>query len=69
MKTKIRKNLLNHAAVREYILDKFAEDRPHLGFNRVSKSALLLLEVQLRKRLDRAIHAHRSTGKTFTDIA
>ncbi len=69
MKTKIRENLLNHAAVKRYILKKFADDRPHLEFSRVSESALLLLEVQLRLRLERAIHAHRSTGKTFTDIA
>ncbi len=69
MKTKIRENLLNHAAVKRYILKKFKEDRPHLEFSRVSQSALLLLEVQLRKRLDRAIHAHRSSGRTFTDIA
>lgn len=68
MKTKIRKNLLNHKAVREYILKKFAKDRPHLGFTRVSESALLLLEIQLRTKLERAIHAHRSTGKTFVDI-
>ncbi len=69
MKIKIRQNLLNHKAVRAYILKKFAEDRPHLGFTRVSESALLLLEVQLRSKLERAVHAHRSTGKTFTDIA
>ncbi|MCP4596240.1 hypothetical protein [Neptuniibacter sp.] len=69
MKTKIRENLLNHAAVKRYILKKFKDDRPHLEFSRVSKSALLLLEVQLQQRLERAVHAHRSTGKTFTDIA
>ena len=69
MKTKIRTNLLNHKAVRKYILNKFKQDRSHLGFTRVSESVLLLLEVQLRLKLERAVHAHRSAGKTFTDIA
>lgn len=68
MKTKVRKNLLNHAATKHYILTKLQEERPHLGFNRVSKEALLLLEVRIRLMLDRAIWAHSSTGKTFRDI-
>ena len=65
---KVRANLLNHKAVRAYILQKCKADRPHLGFTRVSKDVLLLLEVQLREKIEKAVWSHRSTGKTFTDI-
>lgn len=67
MKTK--ENLLNHAAVKRFILRKLQETRPHLEFTRVSKSVLLLLEVQLHEKLERAVHNHRSSGHTFIDIA
>jgi len=65
----MKDKLLNHAAVKRYILRKLQETRPHLKFTRVSKSVLLLLEVQLREKLERAVHTHRSNGKTFQDLA
>ncbi len=67
MRTK--ENLLNNAAVKRFILRKLQDTRPHLKFTRVSKSVLLLLEVQLREKLERAVHQHRSKGKTFSDLA
>jgi len=65
---KSKSSLINKSAVRKYVLQRIAEDRPHLGFTRVSESLLLLLEVKVQEMLNRAIHQHRSTGKTFTDL-
>lgn len=64
----MKEQLLNHAAVKRYILTQMQQRRPGVGFTRVSKSVLLQLEARLRDVLDRAIWQHRSTGKTFTDI-
>jgi len=66
---KAKSSLINKSAVKKYVLSKIAEDRPHLGFTRVSESVLLLLEAKIQAMLDRAIHCHRSTGKTFQDLA
>jgi len=65
----MKNNLINKAATKKYILTKIQEDRPHLGFTRVSESMLLLLNAKVQAMLDRAIHQHRSSGKTFTDLA
>ena len=65
---KSKSSLINKTAVKKYILDKLTEDRPHLGFTRVSESALLLLEAKVQNMLDRAVHTHRSSGRTFTDL-
>jgi len=65
---KSKSSLINRSAVKKYILNKFAEDRPHLGFTRVSEAALLLLEAKIQNMLDRAVHTHSSSGKTFRDL-
>ena len=67
--TKVRSNLLNHKAVKAYILKKCREDRPGFDCTRVSKDVLLLLEVQLREKIEKAVWSHSSTGRTFRDIA
>jgi len=66
---KSKSSLINRSAVKKYILNKFAEDRPHLNFTRVSEAALLLLEAKIQNMLDRAVHTHSSSGKTFRDLA
>jgi len=65
---KTKSSLINKSAVKKYILNKLAEDRPHLDFTRVSESALLLLEAKLQDMLDRAVHTHSSSGRTFRDL-
>jgi len=65
---KVRTNLLNHSAVKKYILKKCKADRPGLDFTRVSKDVLMLLEVQLREKIEKAVWSHSSTGRTFRDI-
>jgi len=49
---KSKSSLINRSAVKKYILNKFAEDRPHLNFTRVSEAALLLLEAKIQNMLD-----------------
>jgi len=65
---KSKSSLINRSAVKKYILSELAEKRPHLEFTRVSESMLLLLEAKVQSMLDNAVHSHRSSGRTFTDI-
>lgn len=62
-------SLINRSAVKKYILAQCAEQRPSLGFTRVSEAALLLLEAKIQDMLRRAVWTHHSKGCTFTDIA
>lgn len=58
-------NLINHSAVKGYILRKLEHMRPYLGFNRVSKSAIETYEARLRAMIIEDIKCHPSLGKTF----
>ncbi len=58
-------SLLNKKAVRGYILGRIEKTRPHLKFNRVSGQAIEDVEAKLKLMINRAVHSHPSTGKTF----
>jgi len=58
-------NLINHSAMKIFILKKLEHMRPWLGFNRVSKSALDVYEGRLRAMIIQDIKDHPSKGKTF----
>ena len=57
--------LLNRKHTRDYILQRFANTRPHLRITRVSKQALDDIEGAVRTRINKAVHSYPSVGKTF----
>ncbi len=59
------KTLINKKHTRDYIKDRFASTRPHVGVTRVSNKALQDIEAKVRLMINRAVHSHPSTGKTF----
>jgi len=58
-------SLLNRAAVKKFILVRFAEMRAGPPMTRVSKSAIDKLEAELRNTIEFEIMRHPSIGKTF----
>lgn len=59
---------LNKKETKRRILSKFKATRPECGFTRVSEAVLIQLDIWIDEKLNRAVHAHSSTGKTFRDI-
>ena len=57
--------LLNHTAVRRYILKMAKDHRPGWNCTQVSGEALMDIELKVRGILERAVHQHPSRGKTF----
>lgn len=57
--------ILNNAATKKFILEKFRSIRPGMPINRVSKEALEKLEAQLRAIIIFEVKRHPSIGKTF----
>ncbi|KKN64881.1 hypothetical protein LCGC14_0487150 [marine sediment metagenome] len=60
--------LLNKKEVRRRILAKVKRNRLGWECTRVSETIILQLEARLDGILDRAVHAHPSTGKTFKQL-
>lgn len=60
--------LLNKKEVRRRILAKVKRNRLGWECTRVSESVILQLEARLDGILDRAVHSHPSTGKTFKQM-
>ena len=60
--------LICEAHVRDYILRRCAEMRTGWECTRVAGQVLEDLNAQLRTRIDKAIHAHPSVGKTFKEL-
>lgn len=58
-------HLLNHAAVKAYILDRTKQARPFWGCTRVSREELLYLEAHIRSFIERQVESHPTLGKTF----
>lgn len=58
-------NILNQAATKKFILDKFKSLRPGMPITRVSKESLERLEADLRARIIFEVKRHPSIGKTF----
>lgn len=58
-------SILNSAATRKFILDKFKSMRPGMPITRVSKEALEKLEAQLRATIIFEVKRYPSIGKTF----
>jgi len=58
-------NILNQAATKKFIIDKFRSLRPGMPINRVSKEALEILEAQIRATIIFEVKRHPSIGKTF----
>ncbi len=59
---------LNKKVTRQRILEKIRSTRPHWKVTRVSDAALKKLDARIDAMLDRAVHSHPSTGKTFRDF-
>lgn len=58
-------SILNQAATKKFILAKFANLRPGMPIDRVSKEALEKLEAQLRATIIFEVKRHPSIGRTF----
>lgn len=60
--------LINKSVTRQRILDKIKQNR--LGWNctRVSDAVLIQLDAWVDAKLDRMVHSHPSTGKTFKEF-
>jgi len=58
-------SILNNAATKKFILEKFRSMRPGMPITRVSKEALEMLEAQLRATIIFEVKRHPSIGKTF----
>lgn len=58
-------NLLNHAATKKFILEKFKSMRAGMPITRVSKEAIEKLEAKLRADIIFEVRRHPSIGKTF----
>lgn len=59
--------LLNKKAVRKYILQTVKEKR-YWECTQVSPKIINLLDAKLKRTIDRAVHQHPSTGKTFSQM-
>ena len=59
---------LNKKVTRQRILEKIQATRPHWKVTRVSDAVLKKLDARIDAMLDRAVHSHPSTGKTFKDF-
>ncbi len=59
---------INKKETRARILGKIKATRPHWEVTRVSESVLKKLDARIDTMLDRAVHAHPSTGRTFRDF-
>lgn len=57
--------ILNKAATKKFIIDKFKSLRPGMPISRVSKEALEILEAQIRATIIFEVRRHPSIGKTF----
>lgn len=58
-------SILNNAATKKFIIDKFESLRPGMPITRVSKDALEKLEARLRADIIFEVRRHPSLGKTF----
>jgi len=58
-------SILNNAATKKFILEKFRSMRPGMPITRVSKESLDRLEAQLRAIIIFEVRRHPSIGKTF----
>lgn len=58
-------SILNQAATKKFILDKFASMRPGMPITRVSQEAIEKLEAKLRAWIIEEVDRHPSIGKTF----
>jgi hypothetical protein len=63
--TRSTKLLLNKKAVRQFILDKISERRPHLKIDRVYKDVYNNLDAKIRRIILAEIDRHPTVGKTF----
>ena len=59
------RRLINGTRVKNYIKQRFATTRSHIGINRISKQALDDIDAKLRLMINRAVHSYPSVGKTF----
>lgn len=59
---------INKKVTRQRILDKIRKTRPHWKVTRVSEAVLHKLDTRIDAMIDRAVHTHPSTGKTFKDF-
>ncbi len=59
---------INWAKTKKQILQKMHDERPECEFTRVSPKVKVWLELKIDEMLDRAVHAHPSSGKTFREI-
>lgn len=59
---------LNKKVTRQRILDKIKVSRPGWNCTRVSEAVLLQLDARIDGIIDRAVHMHPSTGKTFREF-
>ncbi len=59
---------INKKVTRQRILSKVKANRPGWNCTRVSDAVLKKLDARIDAMLDRAVHAHPSTGKTFRDF-
>lgn len=58
-------SLLNKAATKTFILEKFKSMRPGMPIERVSTESLEKIEAKLRSWLIEEVRRHPSIGKTF----
>ena len=58
-------SILNRAATKKFILDKFKSLRPGMPITRVSQDAIDKLEADFRARIILEVKRHPSIGKTF----
>ncbi len=59
---------INKKVTRQRILSKVKANRPGWNCTRVSDAVLKKLDARIDAMLDRAVHSHPSTGKTFRDF-
>lgn len=58
-------SILNKAATKNFILEKFRSMRPGMPITRVSQDSLEKIEARLRAWIIDAVKKHPSIGKTF----
>jgi hypothetical protein len=58
-------SILNQAATKKFIIEKFRSMRPGMPIGRVSKESLERLEARLRAIIVFEVKRHPSIGKTF----
>ena len=59
---------LNRKVTRQRILDKIKATRPEWEVTRVSEAVLIQLDARIDGWINRAVHSHPSTGKTFSQV-